>query len=347
VTRYFITGAQGFVGRYLVRQILEADVHAAILGLGRSAEQNETFTHSIQLGNERIRAPLPSGMDVLADTRYEYIALDLNQPEDVAAALRSFQPDRIIHLASGLRDDPISALLETNVEGTVNLLEALAASEISVRTVVLGSTGGVYGVPRSLPIDENAVCNPIDLYSTTKLAAEHASRILARRYQLPVLWARLFNLIGPGQDERHVCGRFASLATAILSGITEPVFTVETLETTRDFIDVRDVAAALLVLSAQATIGGIYNVAGGKEIAMRTVLSSTLKHAGLEEQVSIVQKTGRVSDIPRHVASVLRLRRLGFECRFSCDESIKDVLNYYSNCSRRLDAGQESKVLVR
>src|ERR671927_385428 len=71
---------------------------------------------------------------------------------------------------------------------------------------------------------------------------------LTRRYHIPTIWARLFNLTGPGQDERHVCGRFASQAAAIGEKELPPIIEVGPLDTTRDFIDVRDVASAVKLL---------------------------------------------------------------------------------------------------
>jgi GDP-4-dehydro-6-deoxy-D-mannose reductase len=215
------------------------------------------------------------------------------------------------------------------VEGTIKLLEAISESRCSVRRIVLGSTGGIYGVPEKLPIDESAPCNPIDTYSTTKLAAEHATRILAEQRRLPVVWARLFNLAGPGQDERHICGRFGSQAAAIVEGLAPPVLDVESLDTTRDFVDVRDAARALITISERGVPMSSYNVGSGHETSVRTVLDITLLAAGLTDRVTIQQRISRIADIPRHVASVARLRSLGFECQYSLDQTIRDILSYY------------------
>src|SRR5207249_2621901 len=116
--RFFITGAQGFVGRYLICRILELDNDAHVLGIGRSAGQNHSFTHSIHWGTQTLPAPLPAELKNVDSGRYEYLVLDVHQREQVRTVLDDFRPNFIVHLASGLRDDPLASLLTTNLEGT-------------------------------------------------------------------------------------------------------------------------------------------------------------------------------------------------------------------------------------
>lgn len=331
MTRYFITGAQGFVGRYLISHILTSVPDDDILGIGRSPRRDKTFTHSVRWGMRSPSAPLPAELRDVDEKRYRYISADIHERARITALLREFRPDIILHMASGLRDDMPSSLLKTNIEGTMNLLEAVADANIGVAKIVLGSSGGVYGPPESLPIDEDAACNPIDFYSITKLAAEHVARSEARRHHLPLICARLFNLAGPGQDERHICGRFGSQIAATLDGLAPALIEVQTLDSTRDVIDVRDAAAALGVIAKRGLSGAIYNVASGTETPMRDVLQATLEAAGLVNKVIVRQGSVRAIDIPRHVASVERLRSLGCACRYTLRQTMEDVISYYRN----------------
>jgi GDP-4-dehydro-6-deoxy-D-mannose reductase len=329
--RFFVTGAQGFVGRYLVAHLLHSNPQAQIFGIGRSAPQSKSFTHPIRWNGRAVPAPIPMQFRSDLDQRYQYRTLDVHDRPGLAKALRAFEPDAIIHLASGLREDPPGRLFRTNVEGTIDLLEVLRELALPVKSVILGSTGGVYGAQAILPINEEAPCNPLDYYSISKLAAEQASWVLARHRGLPIIQARMFNLVGPGQAERHVCGHFVSQALPIAEGLARPVIEAESLDTTRDFIDVRDVASALVLVAQLGTPGSAYNIASGHEVAIRTILNSVLQAAGLEGRVRIRQSYRRASDIPRHFASIDRLRSLRFECRYPLQESIADVLAYYQN----------------
>src|SRR5262245_53451985 len=101
MNRYFITGAQGFVGRYLVSYILGADPHSEIVGIGRSPVSHHSFTHSIRWGARSVRAPIPAPLGSFVDSRYRYISLDLHDGEAITRVLSRYRPNIVIHLASG------------------------------------------------------------------------------------------------------------------------------------------------------------------------------------------------------------------------------------------------------
>jgi nucleoside-diphosphate-sugar epimerase len=331
-SRFLITGAQGFAGRYLAAQLLSAARGAEILGVGRSPRNGDRFTHAIHWGATRLAAPLPEELShVDSSIGYQYIAVDICDCARLMKVMRDFRPQIIIHLASALRDDPPESLSRTNIEGTVSLVEAIGASGIEKPKLIVGSTGGVYGVPSQdeLPLSEDSPCRPIDPYSISKLAAEQASRALVRLRKIPAIWARLFNLVGPGQDERHVCGKFAgTIAAIIVNGLPRKI-AVGALDKTRDFLDVRDAVQGLHILAERGSPGETYNVGSGTETSIESVLSKTLHAAGLTGGIEINRVSARAQDIPRHFANVERLKALGFEPRYNLDRSIEDLLRYY------------------
>jgi 3-dehydroquinate synthase len=330
--RVLVTGAQGFLGRYLVAHLLQRDPGTEVLGVGRSPRLGDAFTHLVNWGPSRVKAPLPHGLrDAIDSPRYYYASLDIGRQPELTALFGDFRPHVVFHLASGLRDAPAEHLFRTNVEGTVALIEALRASGIAHPTLILGSTGFLYGriAPEGLPIGEDTPPAPIDLYGVSKLASEHVARILTGRYGIPAIWARIFNLVGPGQEERHFCGRIASLAAAISEGVLPPVFEVEPLTATRDFFDVRDAAAALELLACRGGPGCTYNLGSGIESPVAGVFREILRQAGLAGRVEVEQRAPRPADIPRYVADIGRLRGLGFAAEYPLERSIADLLAYY------------------
>jgi GDP-4-dehydro-6-deoxy-D-mannose reductase len=330
--RYLITGAQGFVGRYLGAFLLSASAENEVVGIGRSPRTEGSFTHFTTLGSYRVRAPIPEDI-LLEETsdRYIYAQADILDKNRMIRVLRENQPNAIFHLASGLRDDPPDFLFRTGVEGTIRLMEAIEESSVAIERVVLGSTGGVYGNPdpEHLPLDENGLRRPIDLYSASKLAAETVASILSKRTGIPVMTCRLFNIVGAGQDERHVCGKFASWLSSVSRKEIPPVIEVGDLGTTRDFVDVRDAAVALELLERKGAPGQSYNIASGNETRIGTILSILLGLSGLEGTVEVRQRTDRADDIPRHYGSTRKLREAGFSPTYSLEQSLQDVLNYY------------------
>jgi GDP-4-dehydro-6-deoxy-D-mannose reductase len=352
--RVVITGAQGFIGRYLVTDWLVADPRAAVIGVGRSARLDGQFTHDVGWGEARLPAPLPTSLaNVVRQDRYHYVTLDLADRASLTRLLADIQPDIVVHLASALRDDPPTELVRANIGTVASLLEAASEAHLRAARIVLGSSGSVYGhVPgRVPPLSEDAACAPIDPYSVTKRAAETLSKILADTYGVPVLWARIFNPVGPGQDERHVCGWLGRQVAAIASGVQAPTVSVGSLDTTRDFIDVRDTATAIRVVATRGEPGTIYNVASGRETSGQQVLDMLLDLAGLTGRVLVERRPGRPNDTRRHYADVARLVALGYSPTFSLSDSLTHVLEYYRECVSRAvavlfaTAGRDSESL--
>lgn len=324
--KVLITGAQGFVGRYLCAH-LQRHGATQIMGLGRSPRNDTHFTHAVRLGDAPVAAPLPPDLQPPNDTRWAYHPCDVRDQGELVGVLNRFQPDALIHLATGLRDDPADKLVGVNIQGVITLLESINAANAKPARIVLGSSGGVYGIPATLPIPEHSHPQPRDLYSVTKLSGELAAEVLAARYQLPVIHARIFNIVGPGEDERHACGRWAAELTRGKAGGAPFTLEVGTLTTTRDFIDVRDVAAGLTLLAQNGEPGRAYNLASGRETQMQTVLDQLIRIT--QAQVQVVQAFSRPSDIPRHFADITRLSKLGFQPRYSLETSLADVAAYY------------------
>jgi GDP-4-dehydro-6-deoxy-D-mannose reductase len=285
-----------------------------------------------------LEAPVPDALrPALREGRYQYAVSDLLDRASLEALLRAFRPELIIHLAAALRDDPADVLFRTNVEGTVSLLEAICGSGIETPRFVLGSSGAVYGsaANEALPLREGGARVPIDLYGVSKLAMEEAARVVASRSGIALIVARLFNPIGPGGDERHLTGWLAAQVAAIEAGVLPPVVRVGPLDTTRDFLDVRDTAAALGRLAQEGRVGGVYNVASGEETPTRTILQTVLRLTSMAARIRVVEGPRRQADVPRHFADVTALDGLGFHPGYSQEDSISDLLNYYRGEVRR------------
>ena len=328
--RTLVTGAQGFVGRYVCAALLRESSCTEVLGIGRSVEMPCSFSHRLSTRSE-MQAPLPEDLALtLRDPRYRYEPMSIIDDVSLIKLMRELQPDYILHLASGLRGDLDTSLIETNVQGTATLLHAVAGAGLATMPrMVIGSSGGVYGrFPDAyLPLTESTPCEPADVYSSTKLAAEHISRVVGRTHGVPVVIARIFNIVGPGQSERHVAGRFArDLHTYKSTGTT---FSVGQLNSTRDFIDVRDVAEAILLLAKRGKPDAIYNVASGTETHVKTVLDLLLTCSAISEASYNLAADEFSEVVPRHCADVSALNHLGFIPHVPLSQSLSELFEYY------------------
>ncbi len=327
---WLITGAQGFVGRYVCDYLLRAASEARVVGIGRSVQLAGRFSHSISGPQGPVPAPLPDELSdaALHQDRYRYCRADVTSSAAIQAVLEEFRPDRILHLASGLRGDRRKDLLEINVEGTASLLEAIGRVKNYSPTVVMGSSGGVYGraAPEKLPLSENVACEPADEYSVTKLTAELMARLWAGRLGIRLIIARIFNIVGAGQDERHVAGQIARQLCMVRSGASRTL-QLGHLDCTRDFIDVRDVAQALTALAQDDGAEGIFNVGSGVECAIGELLRNFLAAAGI--QVAIDENQDIQPGVPRNYADTTRLRQIGFTPAYSLRDSVDAVWSHY------------------
>jgi GDP-4-dehydro-6-deoxy-D-mannose reductase len=267
-----------------------------------------------------VRAPVPRVLlPWLGTGRYQYESVPLGDRDSLRRVVANFRPDCVFHLASALHSAPEPELVATNVEGTASLLAAL---EGSGARIVVGSSGSVYGHPQRLPIDEGHPCAPVNHYGATKLAAEQ----LALRNGRDIVIVRIFNVVGPGQSEDHVCGRLAARLATARAGATIAL-DVGPLTPTRDFIDVRDVAAALRLAADRAAPGSVVNVASGLEVSIGDVVSTLLRIANVE--VRIIERSDVAAGVARSVAEVTRLRQLGFEPAYGMEQSLRDLIEWY------------------
>ncbi len=314
--RCLVTGAQGFVGRYLVGRLLQNDPEVEVMGVGRSPAMEGRFSNG---------SPLPGGLLSAFEehcARYRYASIGLHDTPALAAMMRDFRPDCVFHMASALHASSERELVETNIEGTLSLMNALSEQPA---LLVHGSSASVYGQPRSLPIAEDHPCRPVDFYGVSKCTAEQLVAVKAKRARLAYVVARIFNIVGPGQTSTHACGRFAEELVA-LEGAAHPCLEVGPLSPTRDFVDVRDVSEGLVLMARRGAPGETYNVASGRETAMGEVLRELVRISELEVQV--VERGDRPAGVSRHVADVSKLTRLGYRARQSLSQSLDDLLRH-------------------
>ncbi len=328
-----ITGAQGFVGRYLAAALLK-DGRNEVIGLGRSSANLAHFTHRLSVNGTTVPAPVPVGIRPCGN--YRYVQLDLTDEAAVHALIARIRPGIVFHLAGSLRDEPFDALLSNNIRVTHNVCKALAEVGSATR-LVFASSGSVYGDlgAGGAPLRENGATRPIDLYSVTKRASEDIVRVFGSAAGMTAIIARIFNVAGPGQEERHLVGRVASQIADVLRG-TAHAIRVGPLVTSRDFIDIRDVATALVTLAKSGKANSIYNVASGQEVEVQRILGHLLKATG-DKRPTIEQIEGRRTDFSRQIVDVSALSACGWRSAFTLQQSLDDVLRYYLELGRSAD----------
>jgi nucleoside-diphosphate-sugar epimerase len=319
-----VTGAQGFLGRYVVRRWLAHDPAATVVGVGRSPALAGVFTHDLSGPRGREPAPVPDGLRVTStDPRVAYHRLDLDDTTGLEALLQDVRPVAVVHCAGALRDEPLARLLSANELGSAAVVRAVGRCADPRPRLVLVSSGAVTG--RIVPTDRRpAGGGPADLYAVTKLCAEHVAVVEARAAGVELVIARVFNLLGAGLQDRHLPGRLAVELESIRRGLAPPVLRVSSLGSRRDLIDVDDAAHALAVLAGTGTAAlpglaaadpgagiEIIDLGTGVSVPMRDVVSAQIAAAGLTDRLDVVEGPARPLDVPVLAARPGQLSALG------------------------------------
>jgi len=313
--KVLVTGADGFVGRWMIRRLL--------------TDGNEVFGALRPAG-----ATHDDGLSGQERQAVRWLPLELTEAESVRMAV-DLPYDAVIHLAA-VASGPEAArdpgyAWTVNAAGTARIAYVLAESRRKGRAdpvFLLVSTGEVYGRgtdgrPRR-ETDALAPCSP---YASSKVGAETAALEAWRRTGLRVVVARAFAHTGPGQDTRFVVPAFAQ-RLRYARQIGAPAVKVGNLEPVREFLDVRDVVDAYARLLVKGVPGEAYNVAGGQGIELRLLFDKVAARLG----VTVIPETDpalmRPADIPDLVGDGSKLRAAtGWAPTHALDDTLRDTVD--------------------
>ena len=307
-----ITGISGFVGSHLAEYLLDTsgwEVAGTVFG--------------------------PYGNIVNLRDQLELYPAELSRLEVVTFILEQAQPDIVFHLAaqplvSASQRDPWNTL-ETNIRIQLNVLEGVARVKPDCRVLVVGSAEE-YGLitPQDLPISEDTPLRPLSAYAVSKVAQDLLGLQYYLTHKLQVVRVRPFNHIGPRQRLGFVAPDFASQIAAAEAGLRPPVIEVGSLETCRDFSDVRDVVRAYVLLITSGEPGQVYNVGSGESHSIQEVLDTLLGMSQVAFTIKQDPQRLRPSDVPEAFCDITRLQeRTGWQARIPFEQSLRDVLAYW------------------
>ncbi len=312
--RIFITGITGPVGSALAAYLLErGDLDIHVFKRWRS----DTRPIEGLLG----RVTVHEG--------------DIDDPFSVAGAIGRAMPERIYHLAaqsypSESWDAPISTL-RTNIEGTINVLEAARRHTPDARIHIAG-TSAEYGWvrPEETPIPETRQTRPVSPYGVSKVAAGLSGLQYRASYGMHVLVTRSFNHVGPHQGDRCSIQTFCRQMVRIERGLQEPTIQVGNLEARRDFTHTHDVARALWLLLDKAPPGEIYNLCYGSATRIGDIVAMVVAQGKVRAEVAVDPARLRPSDEPLLVGDNAKLRAAtGWEPRIPMTQIVAELLAYW------------------
>lgn len=296
-----ITGAEGFVGSHLTKALKEV-----------------------------LYKIVPTSYPLLLPKEGKYIPMDILSLEMIDDVFKSHKPDIIFHLAAvssvskSFRELPLT--YNTNVMGTVNLLEAAKALKKKIRFIFV-STCEVYGGANNLSETAKTVLkNP---YAVSKYAAELVCQNYAI-YDIEYVILRPFTHTGPGQSKDFVLPTIASQIAEIEKGKRPPLLELGNINVRREFMNIQDVVNAYALAIKKCKSGNIYNISSNKGHTIAEALDIFKELSKVDFEIKTDPTKMRKVDISILVGNGKKFRQLtGWKPKFRFEKTIEDLLNYW------------------
>lgn len=342
--KILVTGGAGFIGSHLV----DALVHE-----GHAVRVLDNFDPQVHEG----RKP-----DYL-NRKAEYQDGDVRDREALRRALAGIEV--VFHEAAGVGVGQsmyqIEKYVSANVLGTGILLDTIVNDKIPVKRLIIASSMSIYGegqyactacgpVAPSLRLDEQLQkrqwemrcpsCGadakpvgtpetkpliPTSVYAVTKRDQEELCLTVGRSYQIPTVALRYFNVYGPRQALSNPYTGVCAIFSARIKNSHRPLV-FEDGGQTRDFIDVRDIVRAnLLVMTHPGAAYGTFNVGTGRPTSIAEIARLLAKLYGVKVEPDLTHKF-RAGDIRHCIADTARLRALGFAPSVTLEQGLKDLV---------------------
>lgn len=329
MTRALITGVSGFVGSHLAEYLLER-TDWDIDGLLRVRSPLDNLEKIIPLANEA--------------KRVRFLYADLRDGISIERAIKTSKPDYVFHLAAqsfprSSFDSPLDTL-ETNIQGTVRLLESLR-TYASHSLIHVCSSSEVYGrVPlEKLPIREDCAFHPASPYAISKVGADLVARHYAEAYSLNVIVTRMFTHTGPRRGDVFAESSFAKQIAMLEAGILTGPVMVGNLESMRTVADVRDAVRAYhMALTMNPIPGAVYNIGGAHSCQVREILQAlaALAEGGAHLRYREDPARLRPIDADNQIPDCTKFKEhTGWAAQIPFAQTMQDLLDYWRARVRR------------
>jgi UDP-glucuronate 4-epimerase len=313
-----ITGGAGFIGSHLVDRLLsEGDWRVSVVD-----DFNDFYDPAIKRNNLRAHAENPNLKVVEADIR-DRDSLEHSLTDGF---------DCIVHLAAraGVRPSLSQPRLyaETNINGTLNLLEMARAR--NVKQFVFGSSSSVYGTNAKVPFSEDdPIFNPISPYAATKAAGELICHTYAHLYDMRIVCLRFFTVYGARQRPDLAIHKFAKLISA---GKAIPVFGDGS--TRRDYTYIDDIISGVrAAIDYDRSKYEVINLGESRTVELRELIK--LLENALDLRAQIDRQPLQPGDVPQTFADISKARRLlNYDPQTQIEAGIEKFVDWFREMAR-------------
>lgn len=328
MTRVLVTGATGFAGSHLIDALLA---------------RGGMEIHALRRWSSRM-----TNLEHIADVeqRISFHDCNLLDAAGVMSVVDRVRPDWIFHLGAESAVTPSwempSIYADTNINGTLNLLEAVRRLGLEPRVHCAGS-GEEYGLvlPDEVPIREENPLRPVNPYAVTKVAQGMMCDVYHRSYGVYVVRTRTFNHEGPRRYKVFALPSFAYQIARIDAGLQEPILRVGNLTARRNWIDARDVALAYLGAIEKCPPGELFLIGSDTTCTVGECLETLLSFSSRRRDIRVEQDPARMrpTEVPLLVADSSKFRAAtGWAPKIPLAQTLGDTLEYWRRYVEREQA---------
>lgn len=305
--RVLITGATGFVGSNLTRKLLQEGYEVHIL--------SQPFLNKWRLIN-------------ILPKLNEHIG-DLLEAEKLKKLIKEIKPEVIFHLAAAGVFGGISPsekeLIETNFLGTVNLINA--CDEINYKCFVNTGSSSEYG-PKDKPMKETDICEPINTYGISKLAALLYGEFIAKTKNRPIIGLRLFSPFGAFDTSQRL------IPYVIIKALQNQEILLSNPKGVRDFIFIEDVVEVYLksIDLASQFKGEIFNLGSGKETSVSETIEIISELTNTKNKIKWGQIPPRPWDTAHWQADINKISNsFNWKPKYSFKQGLEKNIQWFKN----------------
>jgi nucleoside-diphosphate-sugar epimerase len=315
--KILVTGGTGFLGRYLVEELMTKGLAPTVLSRDSQTKVFGEIGRNINI-----------------------VKIDLLDFSSLKSFIESFRPDIIVHLAGYARppENDLRFLDKFNFEATAKLLDL--ADAVKVKKIIMTGTADEYGF-QDCPQSESLPAMPVSDYALSKNKAVNYALSLFEKNNLPVVILRPFTVYGIGQPAQMFISQAVECA---VNGIS---FEMSKGLQKRDLLFITDFVNAIIkTLTAKGAEGEIFNVGSGEAIALRDVAEKIWEIAGAgKNTLKIGARPTKANELHDTQADVSKIRaRLNWKPEISVEEGLKIVVERAKKNSneRQISAGKKS-----
>jgi UDP-glucuronate 4-epimerase len=309
-----ITGGAGFIGSHLVDRLLATNVERITV----VDDFNDFYNPSIKRDNIR---------EHLKDLRYSIHEADIRDRAALAHVFNKSNFDCVVHLAAraGVRPSLSEPQLytETNINGTVNLLEL--ARQHDIKQFVFGSSSSVYGINTKVPFSEDdPIRQPISPYAATKGAGELLCHTYSHLYGLRCICLRFFTVYGPRQRPDLAIHKFAKLISQ-----HQPIPVFGDGSTRRDYTYIDDIIDGVTAaIDYDKSNYEVINLGESRTVELRELISLLEKE--LDTHAIIERQPPQPGDVPQTFADVSKARALlNYQPKTQIEEGLRRFVEWF------------------